>query len=696
VLHARRWSHLIRCWFLAFCSVQAVAAEPEVDVDVRAVSTALGLFDVEVRSSSPLRSGEVLGGFSGVGGGVSLDRRPELDGDGVVGYAARVLGAGLGSVSVDLETREGDRVRRRVGVPGAATGRDRPAGRSVGPSAKPPAWSLGRVWYQVFPERFSNGDPANDPDTFGGTVLPWDAPWYETEPIEIEAAWNRRLSDPRVFGYGASRAGGAFDAVVFQRRYGGDLQGVVERLDHIRSLGADGLYLCPVFASRSLHKYDARDHRHVDPAFGPAVSGRDVSFDVPDDPADETTWLWTAGDRYLVDVVIPEARARGMRVMLDGVWNHVGLDHWAFRDVQENGRASPFAEWFDADFDHDGRLVGWEGWSRRNGPLPEFLQVGGDLNAGAKAHLFAVTRRWMDPNGDGDPSDGIDGWRLDVAAEVGRAFWKDWRALVKSINPEALIVAEIWHDADAWFDGTAFDAQMQYPFAFAGTDWLGRTPGFDAAGFVSAMERVTGTRRGIDLAQLTLLASHDTERLASMLSNPRGDGFYDRGASRGDVWAGRYEPEPTAAALERSVLGAALQAVWPGSPMVYGGDEWGLPGADDPSNRVPIPWDTVTGDPAAVGVRDEYAAWFGLRDDAEVGPVLRYGSVRRVEHPHERVLAVSRRLNGVRVVAVLNAADRPVRASGIAERWGVRRALVGGESSGVLPARSAVAWIAER
>ncbi|MEM7755698.1 MAG: alpha-amylase family glycosyl hydrolase [Planctomycetota bacterium] len=448
-----------------------------------------------------------------------------------------------------------------------------------------------------------------------------------------------------------------------------------------------------------MHKYDARDHRHVDPDFGPPLfpGERDVTYDVPADPYDETTWAWTRGDRYLIDVLIPEARARGMRVMLDGVWNHVGIDHWAFRDVQENGRASRFADWFNARFDDGGRLIGWSGWSRPNGPLPEFQQIDGDLEAGIKEHIFAVTRRWMDPNGDGDPSDGIDGWRLDVASEVGRVFWKDWRELVKSINPDALIVAEIWHDADPWFDGTAFDSQMNYPFAFAATSWLGRTPGFETRDLERDLRAVLGRRPAVDLAQLTLLASHDTERVASMLSNPRpAEIGYDRGASRGDVWRGDYDPEPTRAALERSVLGAAIQAVWPGAPMIYGGDEFGLPGADDPSNRIPIQWDALSGDAEAQRVLEGYAVWLGLRDDPEAGPVLRLGSVRRLPHPDRRVQAVSRRLDGVRVIAVLNASDGPVSVEGLVARFGVDRALHGITGSGQIEPRAGVAWIATR
>lgn len=570
------------------------------------------------------------------------------------------------------------------------------------PEPRVPTWAMGRVWYQVFPERFANAEPANDPaldpDELGSVTLPWDHPWYEVSVDEVEAAWHRRQAQPAIYDDRPSDLGGAWDAVVFRRRFGGDLQGVVERLDWMRSLGVDGLYLCPVFASRSLHKYDARDHRHVDPHFGPPdPDGRRATFTPPEDPADETTWPWTLADRYLIDTLIPEARKRGMRVVLDGVWNHVGIDHWAFRDVFEHGRDSRFADWFDARFDDQGRLIGWSGWARENGDLPEFEQSGGDLNPGAKAHIFAITRRWMDPNGDGDPSDGIDGWRLDVAAEMGRVFWRDWRALVKSINPEAIIVGEVWFDADDYFDGTAFDAQMHYPFAFAAANLLALDPMPTARGFFDAMDRVSGRRPAVDLMQYTLLASHDTERVASMMMNPASGSTirnYDTGAGRDDVWRGAYDPsEPTDEALERSILAVALQATWPGAPMIYGGDELGLPGADDPSNRIPIDWTRLDTDPRARATADAYAAWLTLRDHPVAGPVLRFGAVRPLSHPDERVLAFERTLNGVRVTVQINISDRPARPIATDADETLIAGPAGAPQTGVLPPRSARAWL---
>jgi cyclomaltodextrinase len=680
------------------CSVFASAALGSTPrIDTRVIDPAIGLIDVRVESEHPLASAsarffDVLGDERRV----PLTRRPGEDKDGRVTYGARIgwavsrrgtlVGAAVPPETLELTfettTRGGDAVTSVAAVE-----------LGVPPAPGVPTWALGRVWYQVFPERFANGEAQNDPDEFGATTLPWTAPWFDVAPIEIEAAWNRRASDPAVYRSGPSTNGGAFDGVVVQRRYGGDLAGVVERLDWMQELGVDGLYLCPVFASRSLHKYDARDHRHVDPAFGPAGSSQpDPTFIAPEDPYDQSTWGWTEADRLLLDVVLPEARARGMAVVLDGVWNHVGLDHWAFRDVVDNGSASRFADWFDVRFDDDGNLVGWGAWDGTNGSLPEFEQIAGDLSPGAKRHVFAVTRRWMDPNGDGDPSDGIDGWRLDVAAEVGRAFWEDWRALVRSINPDALIVGEVWFDADSYFDGTAFDAQMHYPFAFAAARLLSTAQAEPASAFVREMELVSGRRPAVDLAQYTLLASHDTERVASLMMNPRARN-YDAGAGREDVWVGMYDAgDPTDAALERSVLAAALQATWPGSPMIYGGDELGLPGADDPSNRIPIDWRAALSDPRAGDVADRYASWLGLRHHPRAGVVLRFGDLRP-RPGGRRVLAYERTLNGASVGVALNVGDRPARLTvgGAPDEW--LRGGSGLPQTGDIAERSAAAWL---
>lgn len=570
-----------------------------------------------------------------------------LQSDGERGVAARVLlGAGWSERGVEVEVRDADGSswRRRL----------RAAAPAPGPDV--PSWAMGRVWYQVFPERWRNGNPGNDPNDPAIVRLDWASPWWTTTPEEVELAMQRRFVDPIRHPFEPDAATGAFGATVFARRYGGDLQGVVEKLDHLVALGVDGLYLCPIFASSSLHKYDASDYRHVDPTLGDPGDAPDLGMPLDRAASDPASWVWTPADRYFVDVLLPEAKRRGLRVMLDGVWNHVGLDHAAFRNVRRLGTRSPYADWFDVDFDEQGRVIGWRAWDGRNGDLPAFRQTAdGDLAPGPKEHIFAVTRRWMDPNGDGDPSDGIDGWRLDVAAEVGRTFWRDWRAHVRAINPRAVLVAELWFDGAAYFDGTAFDAQMDYPFATAVTAWLGGAEGTSADDLAARLSAMRGVRPGVDLAQLTLLTSHDTARLVSMLDNP--GTAYDRGAETAAVMAGQYHPGPASPrALALARVGVAMQVMMSGAPMIYGGDEFGLAGPDDPSNRQPVIWpdqaDQVEPDrrPDA-GQAAAYAALLGLRHDAEIGPVLRLGRVM-VRGVGADAVVIERALGRARVAAI--------------------------------------------
>ena len=176
---------------------------------------------------------------------------------------------------------------------------------------------------------------------------------------------------------------------------------------------------------------------------------------------DPSTWTWTPSDKVFLDF-LKTCKSRGLRVIIDAVFNHVGVRHPAFLDVQEKRQASQFVDWFKIKSWEPFEYAGWAGF----GELPVFAKTDkGFRSKAVHEHIMAVTRRWMDPDGDGDPSDGIDGWRLDVPMELAPEFWAEWRALVKSINPDAYISGEIWDRADQWLTGAHFDAVMNYRFA---------------------------------------------------------------------------------------------------------------------------------------------------------------------------------------------------------------------------------------
>ncbi len=534
-----------------------------------------------------------------------------------------------------------------------------------------PDWAKGLVWYQVFPERFCDGNPNNTPNGWDLTPIAWNSAFEEVGIEEVERAWNRNRVDPRHYPYRNNRSGGSITTVAFARRYGGDLIGVYNQLESLRDQGYTGVYLCPIFQSRSLHKYDADDHRHIDPTLGhPGVYNDPgpghTRLGMDEDTAVESTWAWTISDRWFVDEFLPKAKSLGLRVVLDGVWNHVGTDHFAFSDIVEHGDASAFVDWFDVEFDDEGQLLAWKSWGSVNGNLPVFTQTEvGDLAPGPKAHIMAVTRRWMDPNGDGDPSDGIDGWRLDVAGEIGQAFWKDWRAHVRLLNPDAVVIAEIWSDADKVLHSDGFDGQMNYPFAYAVADWLsiGDTKG-DAAVCAERLNAVFDHDPEHDLVQFNLMTSHDTERLASMMHNDFARG-YDQGASR---WAQGTQYDAVTVLpndRDRALAAIATMIAAPGSMMMYNGDEYAMAGADDPDNRRPIPWDSIEGNEDGEGVRFNRAVneLLRLRNEPAIGELLRFGDIEFVGR-EDGSLVIRRQLNSRRVEFLI-----PNGAGAIAPVW---------------------------
>jgi glycosidase len=523
-----------------------------------------------------------------------------------------------------------------------------------------PEWARGAVWYQIFPERFRNGDPTNDPtvrdlevtDIEGWQVTPWSWNWYALQD------WQRARSDN-------------FYDTVFHRRYGGDIQGVIDQLDYLEELGIDAIYFNPVFDGRSLHKYDATTYHHIDHNFGPDPEG-DLRA-ILNETEDPATWTWTAADSLFLRL-IQEAHARGIRIVIDGVFNHSGRNFWAFRDLIEKQQQSRYKDWFvvtrwddpstpENEFDYEA----WWGFKS----LPVFREDDNGLVEGPREYIFNITRRWMDPNGDGNPEDGIDGWRLDVAQDVAPPFWEEWSRLVKSINPQAYTSGEIWQEAGEWI-GRRFDAVMNYPVAKAMVQF-----------FINQERRISVTEFDRELARIrglypepsnhllmNLIDSHDTDRVGSMIRNP--DRNYDRQAGLRDN--PRYDPrkpEPQHRRVQQLI--AIFQMTYIGAPMIYYGDEAGMWGGDDPDDRKPMVWPDLRYDPETyTTVRPDLAdvdsvafdgAMFGhyqrLIELRKLNPALRYGDfVSLLTDDENEVYAFARRFQGQEVVVVLNNSSR--------------------------------------
>jgi glycosidase len=454
-------------------------------------------------------------------------------------------------------------------------------GMPIDTSYSAPEWAKHVIWYQIFPERFHNGDPSNDPtrERVGGPegweISSWTGDWYE------RSEWEESLGD-------------SFRDGVFKRRYGGDIQGIIDKLDYLKDLGIGGIYLNPVFDAVSLHKYDTSRYHHIDRFFGPDPEG-DVEIMRQEDPEDPDTWQWTSADKLFLKL-IEEVHKRAMKIIIDGVFNHTGTDFWAFRDVLEHQSHSTYKNWYSINSfsDGNGQKFDYEGWWGVKS-LPELKEVDGTLLKPVREHIFAITRRWMDPDGDGNPSDGIDGWRLDVPEEVGQKFWKEWNALVRNINPNAYTVGEIWTDKGSeWVNGELFTAAMNYPFTEAVQDYM-IDQSMTASDFMKRLRSVReGLPDGAELVQQNLMDSHDTPRLASMIVNPGRE--FDTATKPEEGFDVR---KPTSKERRLQRLISLFQYTYVGAPMIFYGTEAGMWGADDPDDRKPMLWPEFDFEPEA-------------------------------------------------------------------------------------------------
>ncbi len=559
------------------------------------------------------------------------------------------------------------------------------------PSRVPPAWTAEAVWYQVFPERFRNGDPANDPTpesmegawpqvgadslrAAGWGPQGWTSDWY------AQAGWEQALRPDDVY----------FTAQA--RRYGGDLQGVMDALPYLDSLGVNALYLNPVNDAPSLHKYDARAYHHVDPHFGPDPEG-DREMIALEDPDSPETWSTTAADGLLLDLV-EAVHQRGMRIVLDYSFNHTGTQFWAFQDVLDNGQASPYADWYAIDAWDDPATpadefayTGWAGVAE----LPEFRKVDltgdvgagapldGNLAAGPKDHALAVVLRWLDPDGDGDPADGVDGFRLDVAEQVPLGFWRDLRRVTKAVNPEAALIGEIWWQDwpetmsdPAPYLGDTFDSVMHYrpfrPLRQLLDPYGAQISPVDAAAEIGDL--YAGLPASHLPSLMSMSGSHDTPRLATTMLNA---GVPYKGEETPRNRTGYDISRPDAAAFQAARLFRLLQVTLPGAPQVYYGDEVGMWGADDPDNRKPMVWpdldyapetampDSTTRPPDRVAPDADLLAWTRRALALRRSHADLFARGTLTWQPTGDVLRFVRQSTGQAAVVVVNVSDGPQR-----------------------------------
>lgn len=465
---------------------------------------------------------------------------------------------------------------------------------------KPPDWSKTAIWYQIFVERFYNGDKTNDPTLANITVptqmeppkdwriTPWIQNWYGQQD------WEKKLQKP-------------FNETIQFRRYGGDLQGVINKLGYLQQLGVNALFLNPINDAPSLHKYDARNYHHVDVNFGPDPEG-DNKIIASENPADPATWKWTSADKLFLKLV-DECHKRKMKIIMDYSWNHTGILFWAWQDIVKNQQQSPYKDWFDIrsfedpyttqnEFDYGG----WLG----NKSLPEIKKVDitterkvghpyeGNINEGAKQHQFAVAKRWLAPNG--DVSKGIDGFRLDVADQVGLGFWREFRKHVRNINPDTYLVGEIWWrewpdhlmDPAPYTKGDVFDAVMFYQ-AYRPARYFFANTNYDHSA-EQLQDSLQAQWKQLDTdnlqAMMNVSSSHDAPRLLSDFYNtnqykfkatPNDDPAYKTG-------------KPDAATYKRLRLYLVHLFTTVGAPHIWNGEEMGMWGADDPHDRKPLMW----------------------------------------------------------------------------------------------------------
>ena len=429
------------------------------------------------------------------------------------------------------------------------------------PAFKAPAWAKDAVIYQIFPDRFRNGSTANDPKT--------GDPRYD-EPV-VKKGWSALPE-----GYCSHYDTGCSEGPRGRDYFGGDLDGVTQKLDYLRDLGVNTIYFNPIFAARSNHRYDTSDYRRIDP------------------------YLGTQGD---FSKLVTQAKQRGIRVVLDGVFNHMSSDSPQFDRYHHYGNSvgacesvsSQYRSWFSFHNQHvpctTGDYDGWFGFDS----IPVLNKSNPDVKSYFVTGTDSISKLWLDR--------GAAGWRLDVMGDPSfpASYWSDFRQVVKQEKSDALIIGELWQKDTTllrFLRGDRADSTMDYRLRDAVLGFLA-PQGFDAKGFPDSGHAIPASQFAARLSSIredypdaayyslmNLLDSHDTARLLWQLT----PGAENRSA-REDNAANLAEGK------RRLRLASLIQFALPGAPTVYYGDEVGMTGADDPDDRRTYPWTDTGGHP---------------------------------------------------------------------------------------------------
>lgn len=473
------------------------------------------------------------------------------------------------------------------------------------PLTDSPAWAQEAIWYQIFVERFRNGSSGNEPIPANMQAGLYDAIPQDWSMMDWGSNWYGRADWESQSNYD-------FYTTVQMRRYGGDLQGVIDQIPYLKDLGINAVYFNPLNDAPSLHKYDARSYHHIDIHFGPDPAG-DLELIKSENPADPKTWVWTSADKLFLKT-IDMLHKEGIRVVLDFSFNHTGRAFWAFEDIMKNQQKSSFKDWFEIkEYDNPETQeveLDYDGWFGIKS-LPELKKIResekrfghpyeGNLVEPVKQHIFAVCRRWMDPNGDGQFDDGIDGMRLDVAEHVPMGFWREMRKVVREINPEFYLIGECWWqefpdklmDPKPWVQGDVFDAVMHYHW-YKPARALFRKPESEPMSLFEYRDHVRGLwsayRPQTARSMMNLNASHDSPRFWTSMNNSN---LYKLNAKPNDN--SKYKtgmPDSTVIEMSKAML--LHQFTFIGSPHIWNGDEMGMVGSDDPDNRKPLWWSDI-------------------------------------------------------------------------------------------------------